>query len=82
MEGASNGEGAAILGDVPLQLVVELGRVKVTAEDVVAFKVGQVFELQRVAGEPVDLSLNGKVIARGEVVEVEGRLGVRILSMV
>ncbi|MGQ0505339.1 MAG: FliM/FliN family flagellar motor switch protein, partial [Myxococcaceae bacterium] len=74
-------DGAELLNDIPLQIAVELGRVPVTAEEVVALKVGQVVDLARVPGEPVDLSVNGKVIARGELVEVEGHLGVRVLSL-
>jgi type III secretion system YscQ/HrcQ family protein len=70
-----------LLGDIPLQISVELARVPVTADQVVALRVGQVLELHRAPGEPVDLSVNGKVIARGELVEVEGQLGVRILSL-
>lgn len=70
-----------LLGDIPLQISVELARVPVTADQVVALRVGQVVELHRAPGEPVDLSVNGKVIARGELVEVEGQLGVRIISL-
>jgi flagellar motor switch/type III secretory pathway protein FliN len=55
--------------------------VPISAEDIVGLKVGHVFDLNRVAGEPLDLSVNGKIIARGELVEVEGNLGVRILSL-
>ncbi|MBL9037377.1 MAG: type III secretion system cytoplasmic ring protein SctQ [Archangium sp.] len=76
-----NAEGADVLNDIPLQIAVELGRVAMTAEEVVALKVGHVFDLNRSAGEPVDLSVNGKVVARGELVEVDGNLGVRILSL-
>jgi flagellar motor switch/type III secretory pathway protein FliN len=47
----------------------------------VALKVGHVFDLNRVAGEPLDLSVNGKVVARGELVEIDGNLGIRILSL-
>jgi flagellar motor switch protein FliM len=70
-----------LLGDIPLQISVELGRVPITADQVVSMRVGQIVELGRTPGEPVDLSVNGKVIARGELVEVEGHLGVRILSL-
>jgi flagellar motor switch protein FliM len=85
-EGAEAAEGAAadgadLINDIPLQIVVELARIPVTAEQVVALKVGQVIDLNRVPGEPVELSVNGKVVARGELVEVEGHLGVRILSL-
>lgn len=75
-------EGVELLNDVPLQIAVELARVSVTAEDVLELKVGQVIDLNRGAGEPMDLSVNGKVVARGELVEIEGNLGVRILSLV
>jgi type III secretion system YscQ/HrcQ family protein len=71
-----------LLGDIPLQISVELARVPVTADQVVSMRVGQVIELSRAPGEPVDLSVNGKLIGRGELVEVEGHLGVRVLSLV
>lgn len=80
-EDEGNMEPADLLGDVPLQISVELARVSVTADQVVALRAGQVIELQRAPSEQVDLSVNGKVIARGELVEVEGQLGVRILSI-
>jgi flagellar motor switch protein FliM len=76
-----NPEGADLLNDIPLQIAVELGRVAMTAEEVVGLKVGHVIDLNRAAGEPLDLSVNGKVVARGELVEVDGNLGVRILSL-
>ncbi len=74
-------EGAELLNDIPLQISVELARVPVSAEDVVSLKVGQVLDLNRMPGEPIDLSVNGKVVARGELVEIEGNLGVRVLSL-
>lgn len=80
-EDEGNMEAADLLGDVPLQISVELARVSITADQVVALRAGQVIELQRAPSEQVDLSVNGKVIARGELVEVEGQLGVRILSI-
>ena len=52
-----------------------------TAEEVVGIKIGQIIDLHRVVGEPIDLSVNGKVVARGELVEIDGNLGVRVLSM-
>jgi flagellar motor switch protein FliM len=74
-------EGGELLADIPLQIAVELARVPVTADEVVALKVGHVLELHRSPGEPVELSVNGKVVARGELVEVEGQLGVRVISL-
>jgi flagellar motor switch protein FliM len=75
------GEGAEMLNDIPLQIAVEIGRVPVTADEIVALKVGHVFDLNRVAGEPLDLSVNGRIVARGELVEIDGNLGVRILTL-
>jgi flagellar motor switch protein FliM len=74
-------EGAELLNDIPLQIAVELARVPVSAEDVVSLKVGLVIDLNRMPGEPIDLSVNGKIVARGELVEIEGNLGVRVLSL-
>jgi len=74
-------EGGELLADIPLQIAVELARVPFTADEVVALKVGQIIELHRSPGEPVELSVNGKVVARGELVEVEGQLGVRVISL-
>ncbi|WP_241758550.1 type III secretion system cytoplasmic ring protein SctQ [Pyxidicoccus parkwayensis] len=84
LEGAALDElkdGSDLLGDVPLQIAVELARVPVTAQQVVGMRAGQVLELNRGPGEPVELSVNGKVVARGELVEVEGQLGVRIIAL-
>jgi flagellar motor switch protein FliM len=81
VDDAQGAGGADLMNDIPLQIAVELGRVGTTAEEVVALKVGHVFDLNRVAGEPLDLSVNGKVVARGELVEIDGNLGVRILSL-
>jgi flagellar motor switch protein FliM len=69
------------MNDIPLQISIELARLPITAEDVLTLKVGHVFDLQRTAGEPLDLSVNGRIVARGELVEVDGNLGVRIISL-
>ncbi|RKI51240.1 YscQ/HrcQ family type III secretion apparatus protein, partial [Corallococcus sp. AB049A] len=85
LEGAAlddnNRDGSDLLSDLPLQVAVELARVPITAEQVVGLRTGQVLDLRRGAGEPVDLSVNGKVVARGELVELEGQLGVRIIQL-
>lgn len=75
-------ESAGMLRDVAVAMVVELGRVMVSAADVVALRPGQVVELSRSPGDAVDLVVDGKRIGRGELVEVEGELGVRILELV
>jgi type III secretion system YscQ/HrcQ family protein len=81
LDDANNREGSDLLSDLPLQVAVELARVPITAEQVVGLRMGQVIDLRRGAGEPVDLSVNGKVVARGELVELEGQLGVRIIHL-
>lgn len=81
VEDAQGAIGADLMNDIPLQISVELSRVATTAEEVMALRVGHVLDLNKAPGEPLDLSVNGKVVARGELVEVDGNLGVRILSL-
>src|SRR5690606_3748103 len=78
----NGGEGSEVLGDVPVQLSVELERIPMSADQVVALRIGQVVELHRGANERVELTINGKAVARGELVEIEGQLGVRVQSLV
>ncbi len=73
--------GAGLVNDIPLQMTVELGRVTMTGEELVGLSTGHVFDLNKLSGEPLDLSVNGKVIGRGEVVEVDGNLGIRIVEL-
>lgn len=80
-EGAPSAEAAGLLDDVTVAMVVELGRVMVSAADVMGLRAGQVIELARAPGEPVDLVVDGKRIGKGELVEIDGELGVRILSL-
>lgn len=70
-----------LLRDVDLTVTVELGRVKVKVKELLRLGEGSVLGLDRTAGEPVDLLVNGSVIARGEVVVVEDELGVRITEL-
>jgi len=68
--------------DVTLSLSVELGKTTLSIKEVLEMTRGSVVELERVAGEPVDLLANGKLIARGEVVVIEDNFGLRITSIV
>lgn len=70
-----------LMDDIPLHLSVEMARLPMLAHEVVQMKVGQVLELNRGVGEAVDLAVNGKVVGRGELVEVDGQLGVRITQL-
>lgn len=68
--------------DVPLMLTVELGRTERQIRDVLNLAPGSVLELERLAGEAVDVLVNGKLIARGEVVVVDDKFGVRVIDIV
>ena len=74
-------EAEPLLGDIPVNMVVELGRVQLTADEVIRLRAGHLIELGRSPADPVDLVVNGRLLARGELVEIEGALGVKILSL-
>ena len=78
----SDAPAAAMLDDVPVTLTLELGRLSLSARELLSMRVGHVIELDRSHGDPLDVSVNGRAVARGELVEVEGRLGVRIERLV
>jgi flagellar motor switch protein FliN len=71
-----------ILLDIPLQVTVELGRTKRTVEEILELSSGSIIELDKLAGEPVDILLNNKLIAKGEVVVIEENFGVRVTDIV
>ncbi|MBQ7528528.1 flagellar motor switch protein FliN [bacterium] len=70
-----------LLRDVPLEVKAELGKAKRLVRDVLRLTVGTVIDLDKEAGAPVDLIVNDRMIARGEVVEIDGRYGVRITEI-
>lgn len=70
------------LSSVRLDVSVELGRAKIAVKDLLSLDEGGVIRLGRPVGEPVDLVVNGTITARGEIVVVDGRLGLRITSLV
>lgn len=72
----------ALVMDVTLNLSVELGKTELSIKEVLELTRGSVIELDRIAGEPVDLMANGKLIAKGEVVVIEDNFGLRITSIV
>lgn len=71
-----------ILMDVSLKVSVELGRATLTVRDTLNLSPGHVVELDKLAGDPVDVLVNGRLIARGEVVVVDDQFGVRITEIV
>ncbi len=85
MENAQN-EGSTrrldMLLDVPLEVDVELGRARMTIQDLLALGPGSVIELDKVAGEALDILVNNRLVARGEAVVVNDKFGVRITDIV
>jgi flagellar motor switch protein FliN/FliY len=67
--------------DVPLEVSVELGRVKMMVREVLELGTGYIVEVDKAAGEPVDVMVNGRLVAKGEVVVIEDNFGVRITEV-
>ncbi len=78
----SNGSGIDLLLDVVLRLNVELGNSRLSIKEILALGPGSVMELDKMASEPVDVFVNGTQIARGEVVVVDEKFGVRVTEVV
>lgn len=72
----------SLIMDVPLQVTVELGRTQKLIKDILGFGPGSIIELDKLAGEPVDIMVNGKAIAKGEVVVIDESFGVRITDII
>jgi flagellar motor switch protein FliN/FliY len=71
-----------LLLDISLQVTVELGRARMKIQEILGLRNGSVIELDRLAGEPADILINGTLIARGEVVVVDEKFGVRVIEVV
>ena len=82
MPSLDHSHGIELLMDVALEVSVELGRSHMSIGEILALRTGSVIELDKLAGEPVDVSVNGTLIARGEVVVVDEKFGVRITEVV
>jgi flagellar motor switch protein FliN/FliY len=82
--GIAGSEGADLrrLHNVPVELAVEIGRTRMTLGQTLELRPGSVVSLNRLAGEPVDLLINGKPIARGEVVVIDEEFGLRVTDVV
>ncbi|MEI0518575.1 flagellar motor switch protein FliN [Brachyspira murdochii] len=77
----NNSGNISLLMDVTINVTVELGRARLTVREILSLGEGSIIELQKLAGEPVDLLVNGKLIARGEVVVIDECFGVRITEI-
>jgi len=73
--------GLELILDIPLEVSVELGRVKMVVKDVIELGSGSIVEIDKAAGEPVDIMVNGRLVAHGEVVVIEDNFGVRITEI-
>ena len=71
-----------MLHNIPVNLSVELGRTKISLKEVMELNEGSIIELERLVGEPLDLVVNGQIIAQGEVVAIDNNYGLRITNVV
>lgn len=78
----SQKENIELIKDVPLEVTVELGRTTKSIKDILEFAPGTIVELNKIAGESVDVLVNGKYVAKGEVVVIEESFGVRITEII
>ena len=79
---ATNPANLNLVLDVPVSLTIELGSCQLAMKEVLQLNIGSVVQLDKPADAPVELSVNGKLIARGEVVVIEDRYGVKITEVV
>jgi len=80
-EASANPAGIELLKDVSLTVQAELGRTNRQVKDILRLQVGAVLQLDKEAGEPVDILVNDKAIARGKVVEIDGQYGVQVTEI-
>ena len=75
-------ENISLIMDVPLEVTVELGKTSKSIKEILDFAPGTVVELNRLAGEPIDVLVNGKYVAKGEVVVMGEAFGIRITDVI
>ena len=80
--GIAGQENIGLIMDVPLNVTVELGRTSKSISEILDFAPGTIIELERIAGEPIDVLVNGKFVAKGEVVVIEECFSVRITEII
>lgn len=78
----SQPENIDLIMDVPLEVTVELGRTNKSISEILEFKPGTIVELNKVTGTPIDVLVNGKLVARGEVVVIDENFGIRIVDII
>lgn len=70
------------VGDVPLEVSVELGRIPITIRSLLSLKKGSVLELEKLAGEPLEILINDKLVCRGEVIVINEKYGIRMTDII
>jgi flagellar motor switch protein FliN/FliY len=80
--GGADGRGIDLLLDIPLEISVEVGRSRILVRDLLELQEGSLIELDKLAGEPLDLYVNSRLIARGEAVVVNEKFGLRLTDVV
>ncbi len=80
--GETHGNGMTRVRDIPLEVTVELGRTRLLIRDILDLGTGSIIELDKLAGEPVDLFANGLLVARGEVIVIDDNFGVRVTEII
>ena len=78
----SQQENIELIMDVPLEVTVELGRTHKSIKEILDFAPGTILELDKMAGEPIDVLVNGKMVAKGEVVVIEESFGIRVTEII
>ena len=82
VQGLAGQENIGLIMDVPLEVTVELGRTSKSISEILNFTPGTIIELDRIAGEPIDVLVNGKFVAKGEVVVIEESFGIRVTEII
>lgn len=82
MAGLASQENIELIMDVPLEVTVELGRTRKSIAEILEFTPGTIIELDKIAGEPIDVLVNGKFVAKGEVVVIEESFGIRVTEII
>ena len=81
-QGLAGQENIGLIMDVPLEVTVELGRTTKSISEILNFTPGTIIELDKIAGEPIDVLVNGKFVAKGEVVVIEESFGIRVTEII
>lgn len=81
-DNSMDGRGLDLLLDIPLEVAVEVGRSRILVRDLLQLQEGSLIELDKLAGEPLDLYVNSRLIARGEAVVVNDKFGLRLTDVV